>query len=190
MRRFSVLSILTILGALTLGACADNTTAPSSSPAPGSPSPSVGRAAGASDTYLVRFRGNGVPDGFAADIAKLGGEVVFAHPIGIAAVAGLDDKGAAALARVAGVAAVDADAYVTLDEPAAEVAAADVGPASPSDPTTSFFYPRQWNMRAISANLAWAAGQLGSPSVRVGVIDTGIEIAEAVALQARGGIVN
>ena len=171
MRRFSV---LTILGALTLGACADDTTAPLSS-APPSLSPSVGRADASSDTYLVRFRGNGVPDGFAADIARLGGEVVFAHPIGIAAVAGLDDKGAAALARVAGVAAVDADAYVTLDEPTAEVAAADVGPASPSDPTTSFFYPRQWNMRAIGANLAWAAGQLGSPAVRVGVIDTGID---------------
>src|SRR5829696_3847572 len=92
MRRFSV---LTILGALTLGACADDTTAPLSTPAPRSPSPSVGGADAASDTYLVRFRGNAVPDGFAADIARLGGEVIFAHPIGIAAVAGLDDKDAA-----------------------------------------------------------------------------------------------
>jgi subtilisin family serine protease len=173
MRHFSV--VLTILGALTLGACADDTTAPVPSPAPSSPSPSVDGADGAGDTYLVRFRGNGVPDGFAAEIARLGGEVIFAHPIGIAAVAGLDDRDAAALARVAGVTAVDADAYVTLDETADEVAAADVGPASPSNPTTSFFYPRQWNMRAIGANLAWAAGQLGSPAVRVGVLDTGID---------------
>jgi lantibiotic leader peptide-processing serine protease len=171
MRRFSV---LTILGAFTLGACADDTTAPVSTPAPRSPSPSVGGSGGASDTYLVRFRGNGVPDGFAADIARLGGEVIFAHPIGIAAVAGLDDKDAAALARIAGVAAVDADAYVTLDESAGEVTA-DVGTASPSDPTTSAAYARQWNMRAIGANLAWAAGQLGSPTVRVGVLDTGID---------------
>jgi len=172
MRRISV---LTILGALTLGACADGTTAPLPSATPSSPSPSVDGGDGASDTYLVRFHGNGVPDGFAADVARLGGEVIFAHPIGIAAVAGLDDRDAAALARVAGVAAVDADAYVTLDEPADDVAAADVDPASPSNPTTSFFYPRQWNMRAIGANLAWAAGQLGSPAVRVGVLDTGID---------------
>src|SRR5687768_14922307 len=139
MRHFSV---LTVLGALALGACADGTTAPLPPTAPSSPLPAVAGADGAGDTYLVRFHGNGVPDAFAAEIARLGGEVIFAHPIGIAAVAGLDDKDAAALARVAGVAAVDADAYVTLDEPAGEVAAADVGPASPSNPTTSFFYPR------------------------------------------------
>lgn len=173
MRRFS---ILTILGALTLSACADDTTAPLPSPAPRSPSRSVGGAADVSDMYLVRFHGNGVPNGFAADVARLGGTVAFAHPIGLAAVAGLDEGRAAALSRVAGVAAVDADAYVTRDEPVGtELAVADVGIASPSNPATSFFFPRQWHLRAIGANVAWAAGRLGSPSVRVGVLDTGID---------------
>ena len=173
MRHFSV---LTILGALTLGACADDTTAPLPSPAPRSPSLAVGGADGAGDTYLVRFHGNGVPDGFAAEVARLGGAVAFAHPIGLAAVTGLDDGRATALSRVTGVAAVDADGYVTLDEPAGtELASADVGVASPSNPTTSFFFPRQWHLRAIGANAAWAAGHLGSPTVRVGVLDTGID---------------
>jgi len=168
-------SILTVLGALALSACADDTTAPLSSPTPRNPSLSVSGAGDVSDSYLVRFHGNGIPDGFAAAVARLGGEVIFAHSSGIAAVAGLDDTRAAALARTASVAAVDADGYVTLEEAAGEIAAADVDIASPSNPTTAAFYPRQWHLRAIGANAVWAAGNLGSPTVRVGVLDTGID---------------
>lgn len=140
---------------------------------------SVGGAVDADGNYLVRFRGNGVPKGFAAEVARLGGQLIFAHPVGIAAVAGLDDRGAAALAAVSGVAAVDADAFVVLDDQIdSEVASADmpdVDVASPTNPASSFFFPRQWNMRAIHADAAWAAGKLGSAAVRVGILDTGID---------------
>ena len=166
----------TTLAALALGACADHATAPERVVTANRPSFSVGGAANADGNYLVRFKGNGVPANFAADVARLGGEVIFAHPIGIAAVAGLDDARANTLAASKSIAAVDADAYVTLDEPVSEeLASAELDVASPSNPTTAFFYPRQWNMRAIGAHNAWAAGKLGSASVRVGILDTGID---------------
>ena len=169
------LIILAILGTVALGACADDPSAPIPV-APRGASFSVDGAGGVSDMYLVRFHGNGVPDGFAANVARLGGTIVFSHPIGLAAVTGLDEGRAAALSRAPGVAGVDADAYATLDEPAGtELAAVDPGVASPSNPATSFFFARQWHLRAIGANAAWAAGRLGSPSVRVGVLDTGID---------------
>ena len=171
------LSFLAIFGIVALGACADDTTGPiPTGTPPRGLSFSVGGAADGSGSYLVRFKGNGVPDDFAAAVARLGGEVIFTHPIGIAAVAGLDDNQAAALARSSAIASVDADAYVTLDEPAGtEVASVDLGVASAANPATAFFFPRQWHLRAIGAHAAWAAGHLGSPAVRVGVLDTGID---------------
>jgi subtilisin family serine protease len=117
-----------------------------------------------------------VPANFAANVAALGGEVVFAHAgAGIGAVSGLNDATAATLAASSGISSVDADAVTIIDDPAAvEVESIDM-PESPSNPTTAAFYPRQWNMRAIGANTAWAAGKLGSSSVKVGIIDTGID---------------
>ena len=170
MRRLTVLSTL---GALALGACADHAITPVE---PGSPALSVSASEG-SGTYLVRFKGSGVPKGFADAVASLGGEVIFAHGgAGFAAVAGLDAAGAATLGATSGIAAVDEDAYTVLEGPSELMAeVADVSPASPTNPAAAFFYPRQWNMRAVGANAAWAAGQLGSSSVRVGILDTGID---------------
>jgi subtilisin family serine protease len=36
-------------------------------------------------------------------------------------------------------------------------------------------FPFEWHMRAIGADRAWQAGYLGSPDVRIAVIDTGID---------------
>src|SRR5205807_9451978 len=36
-------------------------------------------------------------------------------------------------------------------------------------------FARQWNLRAIRAPAAWAAQFLGSSTVKVGIIDTGID---------------
>jgi subtilisin family serine protease len=167
---------LTLLGTLVLGACSDQATAPSARIPSRGIAFSVGGSPDGAGTYLVRFKGNGVPDDFASEVARLGGEVIFAHPIGIAAVAGLDDGGAGQLAALKTVAAVDADAYSPLDDPSAnEVMSIDNDISSPSNPTLALAYARQWNMRAIHANEAWAAGNLGLSSVRVGVLDTGID---------------
>ncbi len=128
-----------------------------------------------SDTYLVRFKG-GVPGDFDARVASLGGEVIFAHAgVGIAAVAGLIPSAAEQLAASGDVAAVDADAEVRLEPLDVNVEGASAATESAANPAGSIWFQRQWNMTAISAQQAWAAGKLGSSSVKVGILDTGID---------------
>ena len=52
------------------------------------------------------------------------------------------------------------------------VAAVSPHAAPPTDATE---YGRQWNLKAIHAEEAWAMGRLGSPGVAVAVLDTGID---------------
>src|SRR5438034_4632913 len=44
-----------------------------------------------------------------------------------------------------------------------------------ASPTAAQFYARQWNLRAVLAPDAWAAGFLGSRDVVVAILDTGID---------------
>lgn len=126
--------------------------------------------------YLVRFHGNRVPVDFARQVRGLGGEVIFAHAgVGIAAVSGFDQTSADELAGLSSIAAVDADAYTTFDEPSPTLELSDAGIASPENPAGAFGFANQWNMRAISAPAAWTAGNLGVSTVRVGILDTGID---------------
>ncbi len=172
MRRTS--SSLALLAVAGLAACGTETVSPDSELAPRF---AVSTPAGdGSGTYLVRFKGSGIPAGFAARVSALGGQVVFAHAgAGIGAVSGLDDGRAAQLGGTAGVTSVDADA-VTLMNPLATVVS-DVASSteSPAAPATALRFSRQWNMKAIMADSAWAAGKRGSSSVKVGIIDTGID---------------
>ena len=129
-------------------------------------------------TYLVRFGETGIPADFADRIAALGGEVVFTHAgAGVGAVTLPGD--AAANELVALGVGVTPDATVEIEADPGEVEAAAVelsdAPASPTNPATAFFYARQWGMRAIQANTAWAAGKLGSSTVKVGILDTGLD---------------
>lgn len=169
MKQSHLLFAATLAALLT--ACADDSTSPVRVPAMSA------AEAGLTDTYLVRFKG-GIPSSFDADVAGLGGSVIFAHAgVGIAAVEGLTASSAQALGGLSGVAAVDADAFVELEAAdAASVEAAELSDVAQSaaNPATAFFYPRQWHMRAINAPGAWAAGKLGSPSVKVGILDTGL----------------
>jgi subtilisin family serine protease len=127
--------------------------------------------------YLVRFKGNSIPVDFAPQVRALGGEVIFAHAgVGIAAVSGFDQARADQLATLSSVAAIDADAYTTFDEPSPTLSEiSDQGITSPSNPAGAVGFANQWNMRAISAPAAWAAGNLGVSTVRVGILDTGID---------------
>jgi subtilisin family serine protease len=163
---------LFVCGLVALAACTDSPTPVASSSAPAMSE----SASGGSDTYLVRFKGNGVPAEFASQVAAMGGEVIFAHPIGIAAVAGLSTDAAGQLALLSSVAAVDADAYGTLEEPDGAAPEMDEsGLASPSNPAAAVRYPRQWNLHVVQAAPAWSAGKLGVPSVKVGILDTGLD---------------
>jgi subtilisin family serine protease len=159
-----------------LAACSsDKAVAPS-----GTPSFARTKAAQSSATgqHIVQFKGDAVPADFAARVQKLGGEVVASYEgTGVAVVSGLSAQTAAQLASARDVSAVDVDEVVQIVEPVAvnDAVATDVPAASPDDPTTAFRYPRQWNMRAISAPTAWAAGKLGSPTVKVAILDTGLD---------------
>jgi lantibiotic leader peptide-processing serine protease len=132
------------------------------------------------DDYVVLFKGNGVPADFGARVAALGGSVTSQHDAGIAAVSGLTAAGAASLGASNDIASVQPDLTISLNPAGTTDAEAayvsdDVAVDSPSNPAGAFFYARQWHLRAIGANLAWAAGRRGSPGVRVAILDTGID---------------
>lgn len=124
--------------------------------------------------HIVLFKGSGVPSGFADAVAAAGGTVRFQHPV-LALVDGLDAEAALRLGGLGGVAEVQADGEFSLDAAAGETEETFVVPDSPADPTLAGRYAWQWNMRAIGADTAWAAGKLGSSSVRVAILDTGID---------------
>lgn len=50
-----------------------------------------------------------------------------------------------------------------------------IQPGAPTDPTKATRWSYQWNMRVIQADKAWAAGYFGSPSIKIGILDTGID---------------
>ncbi|HXE56665.1 MAG TPA: S8 family serine peptidase [Gemmatimonadales bacterium] len=171
---------LALLGALALAACAEdwsapNATHPESAPRPGLAAAAADRAPG----HFVTFRGNSIPDGFAAEVAALGGTVERAYDrIGVAFVSGLDDAAAGSLRGKHGVTQVDPNPVIALEQPAlSEPELASV--ESPAAPATAFFFARQWHLRAVGADRAWAAGRLGSPAVRVAILDTGIDYTHA-----------
>ena len=104
--------------------------------------------------------------------------------IGVAAVTGLSQAAADKLAATADVQSVQPDRVVTLKPdgiddggasmeltPSETLAAAD----ATASPTAAQFYARQWNMRAVFADQAWAAGHRGSRDVVVALLDSGLD---------------
>ncbi len=130
---------------------------------------------GLSDRHLVLFKKEALPPDFYDAVSVLGGEVIFAHEIGIAAVAGLNDESAQTLALRKEVEAVIKDEPYFVDSQRGVTMASLRGIQSPADPTLAEGYPFQWNMTAIGAEEAWAQGKLGSEDVTVAIVDTGID---------------
>lgn len=133
--------------------------------------------------YVVLFSGEQVPADFEDRVAKLGGSVEASlGPIGVAAVTGLTEGAAAELAAGAGVRNVEPDPIMATADDGPDAASTELTPSdalAPADatvsPTSARFYSRQWNMRAVFADQAWAAGHLGSRDVVVAILDTGID---------------
>lgn len=126
---------------------------------------------------IVMINGSGISPSFKAAVARLGGSIVSSHEgAGIAVVSGLSDRALAQLGKEksVGVAMRDVEAQVVPNYSDVSAEEAFVGEESQSAPQTAFFFPRQWHLRAISADQAWAAGYLGSPDVTVAILDTGI----------------
>ena len=173
-------SLLLACGALALAACSDPVTSPILKvPMTVSLLVSTGTPTIPTGQHVFLMSGNSIPDNFAADVAAAGGTVVRLHSeIGVAVVKGLTDAAANQLARGNG--KVERDVMVqwvpTLEDAQAYVAA-DAPPTSGQSilpPQAAFFLPFQWNMRQIHAPEAWT-GHTGIPSVRVAIIDTGLD---------------
>lgn len=183
--RFTLIS-----GAIVAAACVyDAPVQPDSHPAASaskSPSLQLTAASLSADAfpaqYVVMFKGNGVPASFATDVAARGGSIAFSYPkVGLAVVTGIGADAALALSHRTDVQELESDFVFSLEEPSelAVEAMPDAAPASPAAPSAATFFPRQWNMRAINANAAWAAGNTGSSSVTVAILDTGIDYLHA-----------
>ena len=137
---------------------------------------SASRASSAAAPYVVEFNGD-MREDFAARVAALGGSVDYvAESAGFAGVRGLTAAAAATLGRQTGIAAVYEDTELQLGSRAVlgDMSTA-IGPTSVANPAASFLFAFQWNMRAINAPAAWAAGNLGSANVTAAILDSGID---------------
>lgn len=157
--------------ALVLAACAADEPV---SPLDG---PQFSVTGGSSANYVVMFkRQRGVPLDFGAQVTALGGRVGHALPqIGVASVAGLSRGAVASLQRRKDVSYVLPDETLRLDLPEAIAIESALELSAPQAPQAAAAFPRQWNMRAVQADAAWAAGHLGSSDVTVAILDTGID---------------
>ena len=180
-RHASCILILSLVG-LSLQGCQDQP-APTQSRASGALAASV-TPADPAGRQLVVFTAERVPADFANRVARLGGTIEAAlDSIGVAAVTGLSDVAVTELGAAADIRAVEPDPMTSprddgestdglADEAASEAAVPADATASP---TAAQFYARQWNLRAVFAPDAWAAGHLGSRDVVVAILDTGID---------------
>ena len=134
-------------------------------------------ASAASDRYLVVLKSGGGASAIAAELDKNGGRLEgLRDDLGFAVVSGISADAAARLRGAAGIGAVEEDIEFAL-EPIVESEAVDATDVieSATAPQTASQFGRQWNMRAVAATNAWAAGFLGSSDVKVAILDTGID---------------
>jgi hypothetical protein len=167
------IALFALAGTAAFAGCADDPVRPDMEAARFSRS-AAGEGTG---NHLVLFKALAVPAGFADRVAALGGKVEQAQAVlGEAIVSGLNASGIAALRADDAVGMVEPETVLQIPRVwrAAPAAVAAAVPASQANPATAFFYPRQWHLRAIHSDQAWAAGALGDPAITVAILDTGI----------------
>lgn len=166
----------TFAATLIIAACSDTLPVEQATPS----GPRLTAAGETSGRYVVLLSNGANANDFATLATSLGGTVVALHQgAGFAVVDGLSASAATRLASQRGVQAVEPDLVAQVVQPVRAEAAAygedEVTAASQTNPATAFFFARQWNQRAIGATTAWAAGALGSSSVKVAILDSGID---------------
>lgn len=164
---------LLLAPAFVLAACAEP---------PMSPTASGSSAAHATTAslggYVIAFKNDKIPSSFAKRVASLGGSITESYDaVGVAAVSGLSATAAASLSDLGDIAPNVTFMAYPRETPVKVMSVADakVVASSPTNPAAAFFYAAQWNMRVIGADKAWAAGKLGSPAVKVAILDSGID---------------
>ena len=141
--------------------------------------PTVSRVAVPAIGEHVFLLNGGVPADFASRVVAAGGTILSSmDQIGVVVTNGLSDADASAIAGKNDVAHDFEGAWVpTPDEMQITTASmstpVDVTSAKP--PLTAAFLPMQWNMFQIHAVDTWAAGKSGIPSVKVAILDTGLD---------------
>ena len=173
---------LALLLVFALAACSPDAVV---SPLRVPPGPKLAVLANASGNYLVLLKGNGIPKDFVQTVSELGGKVTFAHAgLGFATVSGLSAAAAAKLGNSSRVGEIQEDAQFALDTPIETIDAeapqllSDPSIESQGNPAGAVLASWQWNMSLIRATAAWAAGpnqHLGSSTVKVAILDTGID---------------
>jgi subtilisin family serine protease len=138
-----------------------------------------------SGRHIVLFAAERVPSDFGFRVASLGGSIEASlDQVGVAVLTGLTEGAAAELAGYAGIQGVEPDPITKMMGEAAPASDLVLEPVASdaialadatASPATATFYPRQWNLRAVFADQAWAAGHFGSPGVLVAILDTGID---------------
>jgi len=168
------LKVFTLTLAVVVSACSEDPVQPTSVP---NPTASAAVQASGTTRSIVEFNGQLRKD-FRAQVTALGGRVDFvAEGAGFAGVSGLSATAAAKLGRSPGIAAVYDDITIQVDAvQRGSAVAADVSATSPTNPAAALLFPSlQWNMVAVNAPAAWAAGNLGSPNVTAAILDSGID---------------
>jgi subtilisin family serine protease len=177
--KFVKLTSLLIAGTVGMAACSDQATSPIASAAP-----SLNEAEAAeAPRHMFNFSTATVPADFAARVAAAGGTVEKSFgALRIVAVRGLTEEAAASLGASADISTWSPDITLALGEPVEGMEVEGMGDEAASteatsiaNPATASFYPRQWHLRQVGAHTAWAAGRLGSPEVKVGILDTGLD---------------
>jgi subtilisin family serine protease len=131
--------------------------------------------------YIVVGLGAQLPDNFDDFTASVGGRVVSRDDeIGIAVVESSDPAfqySAATIPGVQGIAENKTAAFVQPSDGPIVFDSAEQSAVIPLavDPTKAKLLWAQWGLRVIEAEQAWAVGFRGDPSVKVAVIDTGID---------------
>jgi subtilisin family serine protease len=167
------------LAMLLAAACTDAVSPPATPTAP----PVLSRIGTESATRHVMDFSAGIPSDLAARVAARGGQLVrIDEGIGMAVTSGLSDADADAIAGKANNSRDLVARWVPTLEEARATTASDASLAlapqfTTKSPLTAFFYVIgfQWNMQQIHADQAWAQGRTGLPSVRVAILDSGLD---------------
>ncbi|MEO8635348.1 MAG: S8 family serine peptidase [Gemmatimonadales bacterium] len=176
----SRLGAFALLSTTLLAACADQEPAGPTTAVAVRQNLQVSQPTARPDRYLVSFK-TAEPATFAAQVQALGGTIERRSPlVKLATVSGIGATGSATLRKLAGVEFIAQDMNAQFLPPpnmslmqVRELSTPGPRPNG-TDQSSAFFFPLQWNMRQVAADLAWNSTPGGSGEL-VCILDTGID---------------